>query len=83
MGCIGQVNAWGIIKETHRERTIRFIKEGYAHIVCSDAHSLNRRRPNIHEAYEVIHNELGEKYCKYLIKNSVKIFNCMKIVSRV
>ncbi len=73
-GCLAQVNAGAIIRNTS-SLAVKYIKWEMAHIVCSDCHSIISRPPNLQSAFYLIEKKLGKTYKDWLIKNSNDIFN--------
>lgn len=77
MGCIAQVNASSVVSGTNIKgvSALQYLNWEMAHIICSDAHSMERRPPNTKAAYELVEKKLGRQYTDWLIKNSYDIFN--------
>ena len=52
-GALAQINASGLIRGGQTARVLnRYIKWNLVHLLCSDAHSLNHRPPNLAEGYK-------------------------------
>ena len=54
---------------------MQYINWELAHIISSDAHSVDRRPPNTKAAYRLVEKKLGSQYKEWLIKNTRDIFN--------
>ena len=54
---------------------LQYINWELAHIISSDAHSVEKRPPNTMAAYKFVEKKLGSQYKDWLIKNSYDIFN--------
>ena len=76
MGCVAQVNAWAVVSGTSVRgvSALQYINWEMAHIISSDAHSMERRPPNTLAAYQLVEKKLGVQYKDWLIKNSMNIF---------
>ena len=77
LGCAAQVNASSVINGSwiNGVSALRYISWELAHIICSDAHSTDTRRPNTKAAYERVKKKLGESYADWLAANSTNIYN--------
>ena len=75
-GCVAQVNAAAVVSGIVNKgvSALQYIKWEMAHIICSDAHSLEKRPPNTKAAYELVEKKLGEDYTDWLKKNSLDIY---------
>ena len=47
---------------------IKLLKQGRAHLVASDCHDLNYRRPSLAQAMQVVEKRLGHERCEELIE---------------
>lgn len=75
-GCLAQVNAGAILKDSERSKiAMKYLKWELAQVISSDAHSMGKRPPNIKPAMNVIESKLGSQYTRWLDKNSEDIFN--------
>ena len=76
MGCIAQVNAAAVVNTANVKgvNALQYIDWELAHIICSDAHSVDHRPPNTKAAYQFVEKKLGSQYRDWLIKNSRDIF---------
>ena len=60
-------------------KSFRLVKEGLVSLIASDMHSLERRPPNLGEAYEVIAKKFGVGVKNKLISNANEVLNaCLK-----
>ena len=77
LGCIAQVNAAAVVNTSHIRgvNALKYISWELAHIISSDAHSVDRRPPNTKAAYQFVEKKLGSQYRDWLIKNTRDIFN--------
>ena len=77
MGCIAQVNASAVTDNINIKGVspLQYINWELAHIISSDAHSVEKRPPNTMAAYKFVEKKLGSQYKDWLIKNSYDIFN--------
>ena len=77
LGCIAQVNAAAVVNTSHIRgvNAMQYINWELAHIISSDAHSVDRRPPNTKAAYRLVEKKLGSQYKDWLIKNTRDIFN--------
>lgn len=57
-----QINAESLTDWRQRGKLLRMFKNGKAHLLGSDCHSLNRRPPNLGEGREVLRKRLGEDF---------------------
>ena len=57
-----QNNAESLTDWRQRGKLLRMFKNGKAHLLGSDCHSLNRRPPNLGEGREVLRKRLGEDF---------------------
>lgn len=56
-----QVNAGPLLRWSNRRRPLRWLKEGQAHLLGSDAHNTSSRSVNLGPAREVIRKKLGQQ----------------------
>lgn len=77
IGCIAQVNAAAVVNTAHVKgvNALQYINWELAHIICSDAHSIDNRPPNTKAAYQFVEKKLGSQYKDWLVKNSRDIFH--------
>ena len=77
LGCVAQVNAAAVVSGVSNKgvSALKYLEWELAHIICSDAHSVDQRPPNTKAAYELIYKKLGEQYARWIRKNTYDIFN--------
>lgn len=67
-----QINAGSVIDKKSRKKTIKLIKNGFAHILGSDSHNMSTRKPNIAEAMAILNKKkLGTE----LLGNASELLN--------
>lgn len=54
-----QANASFFLRSSTRNMALKMLREDKIHLLGSDCHNLNERRPNLGEAVELIHQRLG------------------------
>jgi len=78
IGCFVQVTAsslTGAFGEKSRDDAMRWIGEGLAHIVASDAHNMRWRPMRLVPAYEVVRDTFGEEKARALfVDNPLAVF---------
>ena len=75
-GGYAQVNAETILNADQTGKTaVRLIQWNLVQIIASDAHSLNRRPPNMSEGLDYISEIYGDQLADTLEENSDRIFN--------
>ena len=77
LGCVAQVNAAAVVSGVSNKgvSALKYLEWELAHIICSDAHSVDQRPPNTKAAYELVNKKLGEQYARWIRKNTYDIFN--------
>lgn len=74
-GALAQVNASSFLKDRKRvKRLMQFIKWDFVHVVATDAHSPERRAPQLANALEKIAAELGPEKVRQLVENADTVF---------
>ena len=76
LGCVAQVNAGAVVNGSSKKgvSAFRYLNWELAQIISSDAHSLETRPPNTRAAYDLVEKKLGRHYLKWLIENSLAVF---------
>lgn len=72
-GFVFQMNASSLLKRKYKDdykSAHKLLKEGLVHIIASDGHRVNFRKPEIREAYEYVQNTLGERAAKLLFEEN-------------
>lgn len=57
-----QINAESLLDWRQRGRLLRLFRDGRAHLLGSDCHSLHRRPPNLGEGREALRKKLGQGF---------------------
>ncbi len=78
MGCYMQVNSSSILKpklfndrhKTFKRRAQFFLENDLVHFVASDMHNLDKRRPYMEEAYQLVEKQFGSDRAKQLFMNN-------------
>ena len=74
-----QCNAASFISGAFQRAAFRLLKEGLVSVIASDMHSIERRPPNLMEAYAIIEKKFNSRVKKQLIFDAEKIFDkCLK-----
>lgn len=71
---VGQVNCDTLLDRRGRNIALKLIKDGYASLVATDAHSVVSRPPRISAALKCVGEKLGEEVKKALIDNADNLF---------
>jgi len=83
-GAISQVTAMSVTGGFGRKIqkvTFKMIREGYAHVVASDAHDTRQRPPLLSGAYRKIHKKFGEKVAfRLFVENPLNIIKGSDVV---
>jgi len=59
MGLPVQLSGDTLLHPLRRGRSLKLLKNGYAHILASDCHNLDSRKPNLGAALDVVEKKLG------------------------
>lgn len=71
-GCVIQINAGAVLDGN--KIAMKYIKWGMAHILSTDCHNIDKRKPNMKEAYKVIRKKFGEDQIDWFERNARNIF---------
>lgn len=74
MGCIFQVNADSVISRRRSPRVYELMRNGFVHVLSSDAHSLEKRPVNLKSALDHVEAKLGRGMAGFLMENADAIF---------
>lgn len=74
-GVVCQINPGILMNSETRKYALKMIKEGYVHILSSDAHSMEKRPPHLKLAYQIVEKGLGRRYSEQLRRNAEMIFH--------
>ncbi len=67
-----QINAGSVIDKKTRKKTLKLIKNGFAHLLGSDSHNMSSRKPNIEDAMTILNKKkLGAE----LMSNATELLN--------
>ncbi len=78
-GVLFQMNADTILSGEDKKQALHLIKNGYVHVLASDAHNMDARPPHLEAAFSVIEKKLNRKIANRLKENSDAIFKGMGI----
>ena len=79
LGCLFQVNADTVLNPKQQSQVFHLIRDGYLHIVASDAHNTGGRPSNLKKALDCISEHLGERAALWLNTNADQIFRDRKV----
>ena len=75
-GVLIQSNAVSFTQFSTKRKLLRLVREGYIHIISSDAHSMSRNSPlAMSQAVNYITDKCGEDVVKSLISNAQTVFS--------
>ncbi len=75
-GCLIQVNAGSIVNsKTMRKNILKLINSNLVHVIATDAHNTDRRKPLMDEAMKILKKKVSIAKMAELRKNSVDIFD--------
>lgn len=75
LGCLFQVNADTVLNPKQQSQVFHLIRDGYLHIVASDAHNTGGRPSNLKKALDCISEHMGENTARWMNENADHIFN--------
>lgn len=78
---LSQVNCDSLLRFGSRRNACRLIKEGYIHLIGSDAHNMTSRPPRMKEAFKFICSKFGRDYLDNLMHNSTQVLRNTSIYS--
>jgi protein-tyrosine phosphatase len=73
-GVVCQINPGILLNSSTRKYALKMIKNGYVHVLSSDAHSMEKRPPHLKLAYEVLEKGAGRKTAEIMRRNAERIF---------
>lgn len=79
MDVLGQVNCSSLTKLSSRKKTLKFIENGMAHVIGTDAHNVDLRPPLFGEAQRIICKKQSAACFNRLMINSEKILNDIEL----
>ena len=78
-GIVCQINPGILLKSETRKYALKMIKDGYVHVLSSDAHNMENRPPHLKLAFQIVEKNLGKKYAEKLKTNADLIFHGKEI----
>jgi len=69
-GLYGQMNARYVHDRKTRKQALKWIGKGYVHLVASDGHNTEKRRPELADAYETVQTRFGIGAAELLFKDN-------------
>lgn len=73
-GVVCQINPGILLNSSTIKHAMKMIKNGYVHVLSSDAHSMEKRPPHLKLAYEVLEKGAGRKTAEMMRRNADRIF---------
>ena len=70
---LSQVNCDSLLHFGSRRNATKLIREGYIHLLGSDAHNMSSRPPRMKEAFKFICSKFGKDYLDGLMHNSTQV----------
>lgn len=75
-GCLIQVNAASIVNsKVMRKNIIKLINSNLVHVIATDAHNTDRRKPLMDEAMKILNKKVSIAKMAELKRNSIDIFD--------
>lgn len=68
-----QINATSLLRKDYKENyksAHRLLKNGYVHVIASDGHRKDRRKPNLKKAYDYVKSAYSEEAAQLLFVNN-------------
>lgn len=80
MGCYTQVNSAHVLKpkffgdklKLYKKRAKFFLEENLVHIVSSDMHNMDNRKPHMKEAYDLVKDQYGSRKARELFQDNAE-----------
>ena len=73
-GVVCQINPGILLNSSTRKYALKMIKNGYVHVLSSDAHSMEKRPPHLKLAYEILEKGAGRKTAELMRRNAERVF---------
>ena len=71
MGCLAQVNTHAFLHNGNTSKLVeKYIKWNLVHLLCTDAHNMKTRRPNLQRAHAALTPQLS----RYFMRNGEAVF---------
>ena len=74
-GCVFHINADTVSYKRTSGQAIHLLKDGFVHMICSDAHDPGRRPVRLDQAYDFIEEKVGPEAVWMLRENADTLFN--------
>lgn len=74
MPVLVQANAEFFLERSTRRLAMRMLNQGRIHLLGSDCHNLNDRKPNLGEAVKMIRNHLGSEMIDFIHHHEENVF---------
>ncbi len=71
-GFYGQLTSRYVAEAKTRKRALRWIEEGFVHIIASDGHNIDKRPPIMKAAYDVVESRFGRACADTLFTDNPK-----------
>ncbi len=81
-GVIFQINGELFLDKKMKKTADKIMHDSYAHILGSDMHSMNTRKPNLSEAKDIIISRYGAECYEQMLENAYFILNNHEIKHR-
>lgn len=78
-GCLFQINTDSCISRRRSPRVFELMKYGLVHIICSDAHNMDKRPCHMQVALEEIGKKMGTNMIDFLMENANDVFHNKEI----
>lgn len=70
-----QANTEFFLEKATKRMALRMLKQGRIHLLGSDCHSTEKRKPNMGEALRLLQRQFGPEILEYLRRNEMEIFS--------
>lgn len=78
-GALFQMNADSVLNPNFQKQALRLIKQGYVHVLSSDAHNMKSRAPHLTAAMQVVEDRLGNAFSQQLAENADRVFHGQEV----
>lgn len=78
-GVLCQMNAESVLNTAFQKHALRLIKQGYVHVLASDAHNMQSRLPMLGEAMHTVEERLGSAMSQRLAENANRVFGGQEV----
>ena len=73
-GAYTQINANALLKAGQTKQLLKLIKWNLVHVISTDAHSLDKRAPQMGVAMKLIEQKLGKETAEWIRTNGSELF---------